>query len=127
MKQLLFLFAAMFVVTPNVAQEVFEMQKISSSPVDLASFSAFVELTFSKGSKIVLPYEFDYSKEADKTIVTYTVLAMPRDYNLREYLKRFAHGTIVCTGSNNALDRFIKMFLSDPSIKDACIIMKPQN
>lgn len=127
MKKMMLLFVVLFsfMSMNGQTENVVENGVGTLNDVGLTSFRVLVQLEFKCGRRISLLYELDYSKEGDKTLVGYGVMALPKGKQWA-FLKKYESGSFVCTGKDNALDKFLRIFLNDPDVKDAYIVMKPQ-
>lgn len=127
MRKVFFLAVVLYGITPIAAEGFFENQEeVNLYSVDFASFHVMAELTFVKRSKLLLPYELHYSMDGDKTVVKYSLVAIPKELAKTEFYEKYNSGVFTCSGSNNALLEFAKMFLKDPRISEANVVMISQ-
>ena len=112
MKKILILVFVLFGLLSIKAQCARNEQVEEQKAVAMTSFRVMVEFEMEDGKRFMLPYELEYFKEDDKTRVRYGVLIIPKELK-KIWVGKYASGEFYCKGSENALDKFIRIFLSD--------------
>ena len=126
MKKILILVFVLFGLLSIKAQCARNEQVEEQKAVAMTSFRVMVEFEMEDGKRFMLPYELEYFKEDDKTRVRYGVLIIPKELK-KIWVGKYASGEFYCKGSENALGKFIRIFLSDSRFKSVYIVMKPDD